>query len=229
MPRSRENSRLGNVDFSLGVTLLVPAALLMFLPSRRVAGVSLVRGLALAFGTLIVLVVLSVVIPWLGQNPGLALLIGISGASVFAPIDGRISLAASAIMLVDLPLLMRALWSANILPPFRQHSLDPDHPDCSSDPRSMGLALDRASPRSSARASRRLSLTTSRRSAPSATRREPPRVSHYGERRFANHGRGDLTAHLRGRPPVLTGPAATGVRRIVIHEDVAPSMWFTGV
>ena len=117
MPRSREQSRLGNVDFSLGVTLLVPAALLMFLPSRRVAGVSLVRGLALAFGTLIVLVVLSVVIPWLGQNPGLALLIGISGASVFAPIDGRNSLAASAIMLVDLPLLMRALWSANILPP----------------------------------------------------------------------------------------------------------------
>jgi len=109
-------SSLGNVDFSLGVTLLVPAALLMFLPSRRVAGVSLVRGLALAFGALIALVVLSAVIPWLGQNPGLALLIGISGASVFAPIDGRISLAASAIMLVDLPLLTRALWSANILP-----------------------------------------------------------------------------------------------------------------
>jgi hypothetical protein len=109
-------SSLGNVDFSLGVTLLVPAALLMFLPSRHVAGVSLVRGLALAFGTLIALVVLSVVIPWLGQNPGLALLIGISSTSVFAPIDGRISLAASAIMVVDLPLLARALQSADILP-----------------------------------------------------------------------------------------------------------------
>ena len=46
---------------------------------------------------------------------------------------------------------------------------------------------------------------------------------------FANHGRGDLTAHLRGRPPVLTGPAATRVSRIGNPEDLAPSMWFTGV
>ena len=28
-----------------------------------------------------------------------------------------------------------------------------------------------------------------------------------------NDGRGDLTAHLRGRPPVLTGPVATRVRQ----------------
>jgi hypothetical protein len=39
--------------------------------------------------------------------------------------------------------------------------------------------------------------------------RTPPH-SHYGERRFANHGRGDLTAHLRSRPPVLRDPPPLG-------------------
>ena len=59
---------------------------------------------------------LSVLIPWLGQNPGLTLLVVIVATSVFAAIDGRISLAASAVLLTDLPLLIRALQSADILP-----------------------------------------------------------------------------------------------------------------
>jgi hypothetical protein len=107
---------LADIDFSFAVTLLVPAALLMFLPSRPAARVSRLRGLTLAFGALVVLVFLSVLIPWLGQNPGPALLVVIVAASVFAPIDGRISLAASAVLFTDLPLLMRALQSADILP-----------------------------------------------------------------------------------------------------------------
>ncbi len=41
----------------------------------------------------------------------------------------------------------------------------------------------------------------------------PPPHSHYGDRRLANHRRGNLTAHLRGRSPVLTGPTATRVRQ----------------
>src|ERR1035438_1197462 len=44
-------------------------------------------------------------------------------------------------------------------------------------------------------------------------RRERPPRSHYGEGRFATHGRSDLTAHLRGHPPVLAGTAAIQIRQ----------------
>jgi hypothetical protein len=95
------------VDFSLASTLLAPAALLMVLPASRNAAASRRPGLVTACVALVVLVLGSVLIPWLGRNPGLALVVGVVAASALAPVDGRISLVASAVVLIYLPLLTR--------------------------------------------------------------------------------------------------------------------------
>jgi hypothetical protein len=105
------------VDFSLASTLLAPAALLMVLPASRNRVAYRRRGIVTACVALVVLVLGSVFIPWLGQNPGLALVVGVVAASALAPVDGRISLVASAVVLVYLPLLTRAPHSEDGLLP----------------------------------------------------------------------------------------------------------------
>jgi hypothetical protein len=105
------------VDFSLATTLLAPAVLLMVLPASRNAAASRRPGLVTACGALVVLVLGSVLIPWLGQNPGCALVLGVVAASVLAPVDGRISLVARAVVLIYLPLLTRVPHSVDGLLP----------------------------------------------------------------------------------------------------------------
>jgi len=108
---------LRTVDLSLATTLLVPAALLMVLPPRRKFTASRRSGLVTSSAALLALVLGSVFIPWLGQNPGWALVVGVVAASALAPVDGRISLVASAVVLIYLPLLTRVPHSVDGLLP----------------------------------------------------------------------------------------------------------------
>jgi hypothetical protein len=101
------------VDFSLASTLLAPAVLLMVLPANRAAAASRRPGLAATCVALVALVLGSVLIPWLGQNPGCALVVGVVAASALAPVDGRISLVASVVVLIYLPLLTRVPHSVD--------------------------------------------------------------------------------------------------------------------
>ena len=105
------------VDFSLATTLLAPAVLLLVLPASRNVASSRRPGLITTCVALVVLVLGSVLIPWLGQNPGCALVLGVVAASVLAPVDGRISLVASAVVLIYLPLLTRVPHSVDGLLP----------------------------------------------------------------------------------------------------------------
>ena len=105
------------VDFSLATTLLAPAVLLVVLPASRNTVASRRRGLVTACVALVALVLGSVLIPSLGRNPGLALVLGVVAASAFAPVDGRISLVASAVVLIYLPLLTRVPRSVDGLLP----------------------------------------------------------------------------------------------------------------
>ena len=114
------------VDFALSSTLLAPAVLLMVLPANRNAVASRRRGLVTACVALVVLVLGSVLIPWLGQNPGLALIVGAVAASALAPVDGRISLVASAVVLIYLPLLTRVPRSVDVFLPMSSAPWVPD-------------------------------------------------------------------------------------------------------
>jgi hypothetical protein len=114
------------VDFSLATTLLAPAVLLMVLPASRNATASRRRGLVTACVALVVLVLGSVLIPWLGQNPGCALVGGVVAASALAPVDGRVGLVASAVVLIYLPLLTRVPRSVDVLLPMSSAPWVPD-------------------------------------------------------------------------------------------------------